>query len=93
MYHRLFMREVSIRKGNKNPKDDLFIPNLVIFLIKIIIRGDMDHCRISPMKSTYIMHILTYINKYAGHELGAKSGVAPLKGGRWEGSRDTEGDG
>ena len=36
----------------KNPKDDFFIPNLVHFLIQIILRGEMSHYHISKTAPT-----------------------------------------
>ena len=52
-------------KGTKNQKDDLFIPNLVSFLIQIIIMSDMSHSHISKKWPSKSIHIWSYINNHA----------------------------
>ena len=48
-------------RGPKNPKYDLYITNLVNFIIQIVWRVEMAHSYILPTAPSYSMHILTYI--------------------------------
>ena len=41
----------------KTQNEDIFIPNLVHFLIHIILIGGMTHYHISPASPSYSMHI------------------------------------
>ena len=53
-------------RGTQNPKWWFLIPNLIKFLIRVILKGDMTHCHISPTSLSYSIHIWTYISKQAG---------------------------
>ena len=44
-----------------------FIPDLVNFLIRVILKGGMTHFHTSPIAPSYSMHIRTYIYKHAGY--------------------------
>ena len=61
-----YWRKPRSGRGPENPKWWLLIPNLVNFLIRFILRGEMNHCRIYPKARSYIIHICTYISKQAG---------------------------
>ena len=50
----------------KTLNDDLLIPNLVLILILIIIRGGINHFHIYPTPPRDSMHIWKYILKHVG---------------------------
>ena len=50
----------------KKSNDDFFLPNLVSFLVPIIIRVGINHLYILSTVTSYKIHTLTYIFKHAG---------------------------
>ena len=60
------MGEIEREEDPKTQNDISFIPDIVHFLIRVILRFRMNHFHISPTAPSYIMHIWTYIYKYAG---------------------------
>ena len=58
--------DLDQERAPKNPNGDFFIPNLLDFLIPIVLRGGMTHFNVSPTAPSYIMPIWTYISKHVG---------------------------
>ena len=44
-------------KEHRQPRLFLYIPNLVNFLIRIMLSGEIAHCHISTTATSYIIHI------------------------------------
>ena len=51
--------DLEQEEDSNTPNDDLFIPDLVHFLIHLILRGGMTHSHISPEAQSFIMHKCT----------------------------------
>ena len=66
MTYNLSVGDPEQEEDPKNPNDDLFITDLVHFLIRFILRGGMTHSHISPTAPSCSMHTWAYIYKHAG---------------------------
>ena len=72
----IVLRQIPREMKNGKPRNLRFFPvltrkvsvnpNLVIFLIRIVLRGGMTHCHISPTSPSYNTHIWDYTSKHAG---------------------------